>query len=625
MCGINGFTGSPNADVLRRMHAATHHRGPDDDGFLEASGISFAHNRLSIIDLSPAGRQPMSTPDGRLTIIFNGEIYNYRELRLELEKLGRRFATQTDTEVLLQAFAEWGDASLKKLNGMFAFALWNRDREELTLARDPVGVKPLYYTERDERVFFSSEIKALLAAGASQNVDSESLNLYFRFLYVPGPRTMFAGIKKLQPGHLLRARGGKIEIKKYHAITEGPYLSDYKSTVEDLRARLRASVTRQLVSDRPLGVFLSGGIDSTSVLALMRDSVGSNNIKTFSVGYEATEEAEKYNSDAMLARRSAQYFGTEHHELTLSGRDVAACFEKIAWQMDEPVSNHIQPSTYLLAKFAKPDITVALGGDGGDELFGGYDRYWRSAFLDRIRALPAPLRHPVVLRFIETLTHRRGLAEKIHTTPGLERFFSFIGQKPDPAARFIRPQFRYADAGEKAFAPYFNRPWSDWTNQLMAVDAETWLVDESLVRTDKLTMAHALEQRVPLLDLELLDLAYRIPSAWKLNRPSQGKRILVDAMRPLLPPHVLSVKKQGFFSPAAKWLRGDLLPLARELLSDTYASGSADLIDLAEARRALEDHVSRRAYGLNPVWAVMTFQAWRREVLGVSSKESTVA
>ncbi len=612
MCGINGLS-YRDPEALRRMHAATRHRGPDDEGFFETDEVSLAHNRLSIIDLSPGGHQPMTTPDGRYTVVFNGEIYNYRELQRQLEMLGKKFVSQSDTEVLLQAFSVWGLDCLPKLNGIFAFALWDRDGAELFLVRDPVGVKPLYYSWNEGKLVFSSELKSVLAAGIRKSIDKTALNLYFRFLYVPGERTMFEGISKLRPGHVLRLKSGEVTISPWSEVKEGPYLAQYPAAMQAVRDGVRAAVGRQLVSDRPLGVFLSGGIDSTSVLAMMRETSGVGRIKTFSVGYEATEESDKYNSDANLARRTAKFFDTEHHEFTINGRDVAGCFEDIVWHMDEPVSNHIQPSTYLLAKFAKPQITVALGGDGGDELFGGYDRYWLSAFVDRVRALPSPMRHRLALRLVEKLSGRKGLTEKISIPQGMERFFAFIGQKDEQSLRFIKDGYKIPEAGAQVFASYFDPLWNDFTNQFMAIDAQTWLPDESLIRSDKLTMAHALEERVPLLDLELWKLAYRIPSAWKMNRPSQGKRILVDAMRPYLPPHILKVKKQGFFSPAAKWLRGDLESFAREVLSDGYASGSGEFVDLAEARRALDDHISKRQYGLNQVWSVMTFQVWYRK------------
>ncbi|MFA4954189.1 MAG: asparagine synthase (glutamine-hydrolyzing) [Patescibacteria group bacterium] len=614
MCGLNGFN-FQDAAALHRMHAATKHRGPDDEGFFETSQISLAHNRLSIIDLSPAGRQPMTTPDGRFTVVFNGEIYNYRELRQELEAVGEKFISHSDTEVLLKAFARWGEAMLPRLNGIFALAVWDQSESRLLLARDPLGIKPLYYLEQGNKLIFSSEVKGILAHGVSRGIDPEALNLYFRFLYVPGPRSMFAGIKKLQPGHLLKLRDGKIEIKRWWAWGEGEYLKDKTSATQEVRRLLLQAVKRQLVSDRPLGVFLSGGVDSSSVLAAMRQIQPSGTIKTFSVGYAATAEAEKYNSDAELARRTADFFSTEHHEVTLSGRDAAAVFEDCVWHMDEPVSNHIQPSTFVLARFAKPQITVALGGDGGDELFAGYDRYWLSAFVDRVRAIPAALRPAWLLGLIEQATGRGGLADKVELAQGLGRFFGFIGQKMPEAMDYIRPESRQPAAGDAAFAPYFASLWRDFTNQFLATDIQTWLPDESLIRSDKLTMAHGLEERVPLLDLELVRFAFRLPSRWKLNRRGQGKKIMLDAMRDLLPPHVLAAKKQGFFSPAAKWLRGDMLPFAREVLSDGYCPASAEYLDLNAVRRDLEDHLTKKKYGLNRIWSAMTFQVWFRRFM----------
>ncbi len=615
MCGINGFTFS-DPEALRRMHAATRHRGPDDEGFHERDGVSLGHNRLSIIDLSPLGRQPMSTPDGRFTVVFNGEIYNYRELRTELEASGVRFRGASDTEVLLALFARDGASCLERLNGIFAFAVWERDSRTLTLARDHLGVKPLYYHWDGARLAFSSEIKALLTLPhVRREVDPGALSLYVRFLYVPGPRTMLAGIRKLQPGHVLTLRDAELAVRPYWTLAEGEPFADRAAARAAVREGVLAAVRRQLVSDRPLGVFLSGGVDSTLVLAAMR-AAHAGAIKTFSVGYEATDQADKYNADFDVAARTAARFGAEHHPIRISGRDVAAVFEDVVRHMDEPISNHVQPSTYLLAKFAKPQITVALGGDGGDELFGGYDRYWYHQALGRLAALPVPLRHPRVLAGIGRLAGARSLAEKAATAPGVDRFLAFMGQKDGRAAGLLRSGVDRPETVRATFAPHFAVPWRDAVNQVMAADARSWLPDESLMRTDKMTMAHALEQRVPLLDPTLAALAFRIPSRWKLGGRTWGKRILREAFRAELPGFVLAQKKRGFFSPASKWLRGDLLPLARELLSDGYAAGSGEWLDLAAARRILDDHVEKRAYGLTQVWAAMTFQAWWRSAMG---------
>lgn len=594
MCGINGFL-SQDAEALRRMHAVTVPRGPDDEGFFETPEISLAHNRLSIIDLSPGGHQPMGSRDGRYEIVFNGEIYNFRELRGELEARGVRFRSQSDTEVLLEAFAAWGPDCLPKLNGMFAFAIWDRERRELFLARDPFGIKPLYHAVVKGVFVFSSEMKALLAYGHPREIDGDALKLYFRFLYVPGPRTMITGIFKLQPGHWLRVRQGQApRIQRWWKPREGEMIKDYSTARDRVRETLTSAVRRQLVSDRPLGVFLSGGIDSSIITGLVA-SMSSGPVKTFTIGYQATEEAEKYNADARLAERTAKHFGTEHFQMEISGKRVAEIFEKMVGAMDEPVSNHVQPSAYFLAQFAKPQITVALGGDGADELLGGYARYWLSDRIDRLRRIPSALRPDWLLRAVG----QNALAQKLATAPGVERHLAFLGEKGGDA-----------EIARETFAPYYAEPWRDAVNQFMAADAQTWLPDESLIRSDRLTMAHALEQRVPFLDAEFAELAFRIPSRFKLDRRDLGKKILRDAFADLLPAHVANEPKRGFFSPAAKWLRGDLLPLARELLSDGYAPGSDAYLDLSAARNRLEDHIAKRGYHLNAVWAAMTFQAW---------------
>jgi asparagine synthase (glutamine-hydrolysing) len=602
MCGINGFTGN-DASALRRMHACTKHRGPDDQGFFETPEISFAHNRLSIIDLSPGGHQPMSSKDGRYTVIFNGEIYNYQELKADLEQKGETFVSSSDTEVLLTAFARWGEACLPKLNGIFAFAIWDRDERRLTIARDQIGIKPLYYNWDGKRLSFSSEIKGLLELGISRVIDIDAFNEYFRLLYVPAPRTMFRDIKKLPPGHVLTVKQGQMEIRRWWKLTEGSLIRSYDEAVSGVRERFREAVKRQLVSDRPLGVFLSGGIDSTAVVAMMRELDPSGVIKTFTVGYEATDEAEKYNADAKLAAKTAQHFGAEHHEQIMTAQDVLGCLEDVAWHMDEPVANHVQTSTYLLAKFAKPQITVALGGDGGDELFGGYPRYWYMSALERVHGVPG------LKPFLRLIGYGE-LADRVALPSALERHLSFIAQKEQTVSRLLTPSVNRLSVTREALSSVFADTWKDQTNQCMAADIATWLPDESLVRTDKLTMAHGLEERVPLLDVDLVNYTSRIPSSMKIASRTQGKKVLIDAMRPFLPPHVLDQEKRAWMSPMAKWIRGPLLPFVREVLSPSFGGASTSIINFDEANKILEDHLSKRAYGLHPIWALVTLQLW---------------
>jgi asparagine synthase (glutamine-hydrolysing) len=629
MCGINGFTFS-DPELLRKMHRITHHRGPDDEGFFESDGISFAHNRLSIIDLSEGGRQPMSTPDGRYTIVYNGEIYNYRELRAELESLGETFRTESDTEVLLLAYAKWGRKSLSKLNGIFAFAIWDERDKRLDLVRDPIGVKPLYYHWDGKRLIFSSEIKAILEHGIPREIDRDALSIYFRLLYVPGPRTLFKRIEKLMPGSIGSYRQGEFRIEQWWELKEGERISSYQEAVEGIRERALASVRRELVSDRPLGVFLSGGIDSSSVLGMM-ENIGVKDIKTFTMGYETDIDPEKYNADAKLAERTAKHFNTDHHSFTLSAQDVMDTMEQIIWHMDEPVANHIQPSTFLIAKYSKPTITVALGGDGGDELFGGYSRYWYASLLDRLRFLRPFVANKAGIRDsgfgildsdcipnteIRNPNSERGrlraICEKLAAKQGLERHVSFIAQKEAMVGRFLQKGWNDTQAVQKALQPHFSAKWGDRVNQLMAVDISTWIPDESLVRTDKLTMASALEERVPLLDVDLVEYASRIPSKFKLGDRFHGKRVFIDAMRPYLPSHLLHEEKRAWMSPAAKWIRGPLLPWIREILSPSYCEGTKDLFDFEEIEKIVARHVSKEEYALNTIWSLVTFQIWAR-------------
>ena len=607
MCGINGFTGR-DPGLLRRMHAATEHRGPDDEGMWETEHVSFAHNRLSIIDLSPNGRQPMASPDGRYTIVFNGEIYNYRELREQLAKNKEQFRTETDTEVLLAAFAHWGEACLEKLDGIFAFALWDRDERTLRIVRDPIGVKPLYYVWDGTRLAFSSELKPLLELVPERTIDRDAMNAYFRLLYVPGEQTMVKGIKRLPPGHVATYRDGAFGMHAYWQLKEGEPITRYEDAVEGVRERLRLSVARQLVSDRPIGVFLSGGIDSSAILGLASE-VASGPLKAFTVGYASDVEQEKYNADAELAAMTARHFGAEHDVIRLDASMAGELLETAARMMDEPVANHIQTSTYLLAKFAKPHITVALGGDGGDELFGGYPRYWYASWIDAMQRLPFPWK-----MFDQMPTDAW---KKLAAASGLERHLSFVAQKEADVSSILKNGANDSASTRKLLAPFFGDAWKDKTNQLMAGDIRTWLPDESLIRTDRMTMAHGLEQRVPILDRELVEYALRIPSRFKLGGRTQGKRVLIDAMRPWIAPHLLTQEKRAWNSPMAKWIRGPLEPRVREILSAGYVEDTSSILDFDGLNRLLDGHISKKKYALASIWSAVSFQLWYKHVFSV--------
>ncbi|MDO8583625.1 MAG: asparagine synthase (glutamine-hydrolyzing) [bacterium] len=610
MCGINGFS-FHDPTLLRKMHALTRHRGPDDEGFYDSPEMSLAHNRLSIIDLSCAGHQPMKSSDGRYVIVFNGEIYNFPFLRNELVTQGVRFQSRSDTEVIIEGFACWGVAIFPKLRGIFALAIYDTQEQRLYLARDHVGVKPLYYHFDGTRLYFSSELKAIYASGkVARALDPVAFQSYFHFLYVPGEQTIVQGIKRLPPGSYASFQDHSFEIKRYWELKEGEPLSDYQEAKALVREGVLDAVRSQLISDRPLGVFLSGGVDSTLVLAAMRQTE-TGSLKTFTVGYASDVESEKYNRDAVLAKRTAAYFGTEHHEYILRPEDAAACLEKTIWHMDEPVSNHIQTSSYFLAEQAKPLITVALGGDGGDELFGGYKRYWLSSVMDRYQALPGSLRRAVV--HVAGLFCERERLQRLEVPQGVERWCAFLGQKEAVIASFLHSASVTKNQRD-TLSSLFGSPWRDRTNQFMAMDLKTWIPNESLIRSDRMTMAHGLEQRVPLLDVALLELSTRIPSSWKLGARDQGKRILKEAFSDLLPSHVLHQEKRGWFSPMSKWLRGPLLPLAKEILSPSYCEASANFFDFSAIDRILEGHLSGKAYALDTLWSLITFQMWMKGI-----------
>lgn len=607
MCSIAGFNAF-DPKLIERMNAKMQHRGPDDTGFLAESGWALGNNRLAIIDLSPRGHQPMRTRDGRFVIVYNGELYNFQELRDELSGKGVAFHSDSDTEVILESYREWGEEALRKFNGMFAFAILDTHSGELFLARDQFGVKPLYYYSKGSTFAFASEIKALLELPIPRELHDEAVQVYFRLLYVPAPLTALRDIYKLEPGHYLTiTKDGTVKNHIYWDFKEEPLLTSRAEAIEGIQMLLKDSVKRQLISDRPVGVFLSGGVDSTIVTGLASEI--HPHINTYSVGFEETEEVEKYNSDFLIARETAREFGTTHHEYTLSARDVIDSLERAIYHMDEPISNHVQAVNMLLAEKVHDTATVVLGGDGGDELFGGYERYYYSHLVDRVQKLP---------KFLW-----QGF-EKFSTPPGVARYMQFFAQKENLVASFLRPSSsestpKYLDK------LYFTSMLStDFTREFMRVDIKSWLPSESLVRSDKMGMAASIEQRVPFLDPRLVEFADRIPVKWKLGtkgfrvysrgRHYQGKQILREAMREYIPDSVLSRPKWGWFSPAAKWIRGPMLPLMREVLSPEYNQGTKEMFDFQVLNQMLDDHISKKKYNLTPLWAVLTFQIWYKGV-----------
>jgi len=611
MCGINGFTFKDEA-LLNKMLQKTAHRGPDDQGTFFDDNISLGHNRLSIIDPSPAGHQPMASADNNLLITYNGELYNFAELKKELSFYN--FKTKTDTEVILAAYQKWGKECVKKFNGIFAFAVWDKHHKELFLARDHMGVKPLYYYFDGEKLVFSSEIKGILCHPVARELDRDAINIFFRLLYIPEPKTPWKNIFKLPAAHCAIVKEGKLSVERYWQVKSFDALSDIREIKEAVKFRFMDSVKRQLISDKPLGLYLSGGIDSTALLGAMSE-IRNNPIQTFSVGFDIENQKEKYNADFNIARRTAENFKSEHHEVLVSAKDVKDNFEKVIYHADDLVNNHTQPAMYALAKFAKQSVDVVLTGDGGDEIFAGYDRYYLNAMLNKVQMIPCFARKNIIIESLFFALKKQGAYYKLNIENPIARYKEFMFQKEAMVSKFLNIDFNNVSTANNFIDKKFfgssniNLP-KDSTKFLMHADATGWLVDDALNRGDRMSMAHGLEARVPFLDVDLVELAMNIPAKYNLDSREQGKKIFKEALQEYIPDFVKIQPKRGWFSPVAKWLRGDLEPWAREILSENYNSSTREFLDFRAVNDIFAKHLSGEQYALNTIWSILTFQVW---------------
>jgi len=604
MCGINGFINYNNNSqtLIKKMNDKIKHRGPDGEGFYVDENISLGHRRLSVIDLSENGRQPMFNEDNSMCIIFNGEIYNFQELKKELENK-HKFFSQTDTEVVLHLYEEYKEKCLEKLNGIFVFAIYNTKNKELFIARDRIGVKPLYYysdpsnSSGQARFVFSSEIKAILEHDIKREIDLGAFNLYFRLMYVPAPLTMFKGIYKLPQAHYLKASleigNWKLEIVRYWDIKDFKEIKSKQEIIKNIQNLMKKSIKGQLISDRPVGIFLSGGIDSTSVLGIAKEILGGP-IKTFSVGFDIEDPNNKFNADLKLARETSKFYSTKHHELIIKSEDILNNLEKVVYQMDEPVAEPTQIATMLLAEEAKKHVAVILGGDGGDELFGGYKRYYYSYFLDKYR----------FIRFLPFLKTKV--------------YLKFMSQKEKEVAKILNKEINSFKNTKSLFKKNYFRinGKMSFVNQYMLADLKTWLADESLMRSDKMTMAHGLEERVPILDHQLVELSVKIPSKYKMLNKNHGKAIFIEAMKKYLPKHISELdRKKVWMTPASQWLREDLNQKAKEVLSADYFSQNQQYFNFTEIQKMFDEHIDKTKYNLNLIWALIVFQMWCKKYL----------
>ena len=604
ICGIASTNGSVDADRVAEMSATLVHRGPDSFGEFSDGVAALAARRLSIIDLE-TGDQPIANEDGSLHVVQNGEIYNYAELRRELERAGHRFRTHGDTEVLLHLYEEHGRGFAERLRGMFAVAIWDAPRRRLVLARDRFGIKPLYYRVDGDELTFASELRALPRG----ELDLDALEAFLAFNSIPAPLTIFRESRKLPPGDLLSWENGKIELTRF--ARPAPVSSDDVRTdedaelVEELRARMRDSVRAHLVSDVPVGVLLSGGVDSAFLAALAADE-SSEPLRTFSIGFE-----ERSFNELADARRVAERYGTDHHELVLRP-DAALLLPALANAFDEPFADSSALPTYLVSELAARDVKVALSGEGGDELFGGYYTYAADLLAERVGGV-ARLTRPLV-ELLPSSSAKASFDYKAKRfvraahLPSLERHHGW--------KEIFSPELRTELTGRvSAFDPvdllrarYAETASADELARLQDVDLGIYLVDDLLVKTDRASMAHSLEARVPYLDTVVTNFALALPSRHKLRGLSK-KVLLRKAAQPLLPREIVHGRKRGFSIPAAAWLRGELEPFARETLSPVTLRRQG-YFQPDSVERLLEAHVSGREDHSRQLWGLLAFTLW---------------
>jgi len=623
MCGIYGIlalTGGRRRpeETLDRMGDSIVHRGPDDSGHYVDGDLLLGMRRLSIIDVE-GGHQPIASEDGQVVAVCNGEIYNFRSLRRELEDLGHRFATHSDSEVVVHGYEEWGDGFLRRLEGMFGLAVWDRRRRRLLVARDAFGIKPVYYRLTPEELMFGSEAKAILAVpGVEARLDTDSLAQYLSVGYVCAPNAIFAGMRKLEPGCALIAQDGRIENLRYYRLPAA--IDDGRSEeqwLEALRAELERAVHEQMVSDVPIGAFLSGGIDSSAVVAFMSRH-SSRPVQTYSIGFRGSSGAELYN-ELPFARQVSELFGTDHHEIVVQP-DVAAMLPELIWNMDEPISDAAFITTYLVSKFARQDVTVILSGVGGDELFGGYKRYLDEHYRSFYRRIPSPIRSGLITPLARTLPsdrHSRLLNKTrlakafllADALPFEERYRAYmqVFDAEERQALLLQTPARFDDCIARGFATAQTR---DPLRQLMDVDFATQLPDDLLLLTDKMSMAVSLECRVPLLDQRLVELAARMPGHFKV-RGGQLKHMMKRALEGVLPDSILHREKRGFGAPMGAWLRAELAPMLGDLLS-REAVLRRGLLDPDAVERTIREHERQKADRTDHLLSLVNLEIWCR-------------
>jgi asparagine synthase (glutamine-hydrolysing) len=637
MCGIAGFADSTGGgadrqsparleaefSLVHRMCEVIRHRGPDDEGIHVEAGLGIGMRRLSIIDLA-GGHQPMHNETRTIWIVFNGEIYNYRELRRDLETRGHQFYTSSDTESIVHAYEEWGEDAFRRLRGMFGIAIWDQRQRALLLARDRSGIKPLHYTERNGRLYFGSEIKSLLAAGVvDPRLNLDALDHYLAYLYTPRDTSIFENVRKLPPGHYLRWQDGRADVRQYWQVAaQETFTGSEADAAEQLRTVLADAVRSHMVSDVPLGAFLSGGVDSSAVVGMMARA-SSRPVKTFSIGFDEPEFDELEH-----ARIVARHFGTDHHEFVVRP-DGLSILDRLIAHFDEPFADSSAIPTWYVSEIARRHVTVVLSGDGGDELFGGYDRYLPHPRVAQFDRLPLPGRRGVAALVWPHLPHgARGKNFLRHVAKNTEQRYvdALVFFQQDERVSLYSRDLRRALApqAERALERRFDRfKGLSLQARMMRVDFETYLPEDVLTKVDRMSMAHSIESRVPILDNEVIEFAARLPASFKI-KDGRRKHILKEALRPMLPAGILDRRKQGFGVPLGVWFRGGLTDLFADVLSSARTE-QRGYFESSFIRRLIREHLAGNRDHTARLWQLLVFELWHRQYLDGSSVGSSNA
>jgi asparagine synthase (glutamine-hydrolysing) len=628
MCGIAGVARASRAPVERetveRMCEAQSHRGPDARGLHLDDGVGLGIQRLRVVDLI-TGDQPIHNEDRSVTVVLNGEIYNFRELRRRLRSGGHQFATEGDTEVIVHLYEELGSACVRELHGMFSFALWDRRRHQLLLARDRVGKKPLFYCERPGAISFASELGALMQdPEVPRDVDHHALDAYLAYGYVPAPMSAFAAVRKLMPASILTYRDGAVQTERYwrldYSRKQPP--RPVREVEEEIRTAIRQAVRRRMVADVPMGAFLSGGVDSSAVVAAMAES-SSEPVRTFSIGFEE----ERFN-ELPQAGRIATEFATDHHELVVRP-DAIEILPKMVRHYGEPFADASALPSFYLARFAAEHVTVALNGDGGDESFAGYPRYTTNLALAQLDRLPRGMRHAAgaAARRVplggdpRTLRSRLGRFAVALALNREGRYLTQLSRFTEAERiQLYTPEYSAllgaSRAADTLLDPWHSSSANDLLDQFLDVDVNSYLPGDLLAKMDIATMAYSLEGRSPLLDHELMELAASLPCEMKAGR-GQRKRVLRSALRGWVPDEILDAPKRGFELPVARWFRGELSDFTREVLLDP-SSTSRGWCREEEVRRLLDEHNAGTHDHNRGIWTLLMLELWHRETFGSS-------